>query len=90
MEDKDWLQALQSQTQLQKVLETNQCTEKYGLVLSKEDAQLLVTERTNTLKEQKRVEFGNSILPAIIYEFCDSAYRRKNRRYGVTKRETNY
>lgn len=74
MEDRNWLQALQSQTQLQKVLETNQCTEKYGLVLSKEDAQLLVTERTNTLKEQKRVEFGSSILPAIIYEFCDSAY----------------
>lgn len=74
MEDKNWLQALQTQTQLQKVLETNQYTEKYGLMLREEDAQLLVKERTNTLKEQRRVEFGGSILPSIIYEFCDSAY----------------
>ncbi len=28
----------------------------------------------STLIEQKRVEFGESILPRIIYEFCDSAF----------------
>lgn len=74
MEEKNWLQAMQSQTQLKKVMETNQYTEKYGLALSEEDAQLLVTARSNSLREQKRVEFGNSILSSIIYEFCDSAY----------------
>jgi len=26
------------------------------------------------LMEQKRIEFGESILPRIIYEFCDSAF----------------
>ena len=74
MEEQNWLQAMQTQTQLQKVMETNQYTQQYGLSLSREDAQLLVAERTNTLREQRRVEFGNSILPAIIYEFCDSAF----------------
>lgn len=38
MEEKNWLQAMQSQTQLKKVMETNQYTEKYGLALSEEDA----------------------------------------------------
>lgn len=74
MEEQNWLQAMQEQAQLQKVMETNQFTQQYGLLLSPEDAQLLVAERTNTLREQKRVEFGNSILPAIIYEFCDSDF----------------
>lgn len=74
MEEQNWLQAMQTQTQLQKVMETNQFTQQYGLSLSHEDAQLLVAERTNTLREQKRVEFGSSILPAIIYEFCDSDF----------------
>ena len=74
MAEQNWLQAMQMQAQLQKVMETNQYTQQYGLSLSPEDAQLLVAERTNTLREQKRVEFGNSILPAIIYEFCDSAF----------------
>ena len=74
MEEQNWLQAMQMQTQLQKVMETNQYTQQYGLSLSPEDAQILVAERTNTLREQKRVEFGSSILPAIIYEFCDSDY----------------
>ena len=72
--DKDWMVLLQQQNQLSKVLETNQITEKFGLVLSGQEAQLLLDERKNTLREQKRVEFGEGILPKIIYEFCDSQY----------------
>lgn len=34
----------------------------------------MMQERKGTLMEQKRVEFGESILPRIIYEFCDSAF----------------
>lgn len=74
MEENNWLQVLTQKNQIGKILETNQYTEKYGLCLSEKEAQLLTRERTQTLKEQKRVEFGNSILPDIIYEFCDSAY----------------
>lgn len=74
MEEKNWMQILSEQNQLAKVIETNQVTEKFGLVLSEEDAKLLVNEKSESLKEQKRIEYGESILPKIIYEFCDSDY----------------
>ena len=72
--EKDWMQLLQRQNQLAKVLETNQRAEHYGLTLSEEEAGLILEERGRALKEQKRVEFGEGILPKIIDEFCDSAY----------------
>lgn len=56
------------------ILNTNQYTQKYGLTLSQEDAQELMERRKQTLQDTKRVEFGEGILPRIIYEFCDSAY----------------
>lgn len=74
----NWLEAVISQNQVGKVLETNQYTQKYGLTLSEEEARIIVAERKNTLKEQKRVEFGESILPRLIYEFCDSDYIDQN------------
>lgn len=73
MESTNWL-ALLERTQIQKVMESNQYTEQYGLTLSEQDAKILAQERKSTLIEQKRVEFGESILPRIIYEFCDSAF----------------
>lgn len=73
MESTNWL-ALLERTQIQKVMESNQYTQQYGLTLSEQDAQVLAQERKSTLKEQRRVEFGESILPGIIYEFCDSAF----------------
>lgn len=74
MEEKNWMQILSGQNQLAKVIATNQVTEKFGLVLSEEDAKLLVNEKSKSLEEQKRIEYGESILPKIIYEFCDSDY----------------
>lgn len=73
MESTNWL-ALLERAQIQKVMESNQYTEQYGLTLSEQDAEILAQERKSTLIEQKRVEFGESILPRIIYEFCDSAF----------------
>lgn len=73
MESTNWL-ALLERTQIQKVMESSQYTEQYGLTLSEQDAEILAQERKSTLIEQKRVEFGESILPRIIYEFCDSAF----------------
>ena len=73
MEQTNWLECLSNQTQLVQILETNQYTEKFGLVLSSEDARLLAEERTAALKKEQRVEFGQSILPKIIYVFCDSS-----------------
>ena len=83
MEEKDWLTMWSTPNQIQKVIETNQYTERFGLVLSEEDAELLVQERRNCLKEQQRVEFGEGILTKIICTFCDSPYIQKEE-YAAT------
>lgn len=72
--DNTWLDLLQNTNQLVKVVETNEYTQQFGLMLSEKDAQLIVENRKTALQEQKRVEFGESIAPKIIREFCDSKY----------------
>lgn len=59
---------------LAQVRETNSYTEKFGLILSEDDAKLLLAERNRILKRERRVEFGKGILPQIIYHFCDSSF----------------
>ena len=75
---KNWMMLLQQQNQLAEIVKTNSVSEKYGLTLTEEDAKLILEERCNTLKEQKRVEFGKGIAERIIYEFCDSEYVDQN------------
>lgn len=75
---KDWMVLLQQQNQLEKVIKTNQTTEAFGLSLTEQEAKLILDERKNVLKEQKRVEFGEGIVPRIIYEFCDSDFIDQN------------
>lgn len=72
--DKHWLMEMLGETQIAKVIETNQYTQKFNLALTEEDAKLLVQERKNSLETQQRVEFGEGILAKLIYEFCDSSY----------------
>lgn len=74
MDEKNWIKFLAAQTQVAQVLETNQYADQYGLTLSQEDAALLVAERAGALKREQRIELGQSILPKIIYMFCDSSY----------------
>ncbi len=74
MEQKNWLEFMSKQMQVTKVLETNQYTQKFGLVLSEEDAKLLAEGRVDALKKEQRVEFGQGILPKIVHAFCDSPY----------------
>ncbi len=74
MEEKNWLQWMAQGQQLEKVMQTNQYTKQYGLTLSRQDGELLVQERKNSLQEQKRIEFGEGILPKLIFRFCDSPY----------------
>lgn len=72
--NQDWMVLLQRENQLARIIDTNQAAEKYGLFLSEGEAGLILEERCNALKEQKRVEFGEGITPQIIYEFCDSSF----------------
>ena len=78
MEEKDWLEIWSGQNQLQGIEEMNEKTQKFGLVLAVEDAKMLVERRRETLQEQQRVEFGEGILPKLIFAFCDSAYICQN------------
>ncbi|MEZ3434100.1 MAG: hypothetical protein K1W34_05650 [Lachnospiraceae bacterium] len=75
--DRNWLtlfQEQQGQNQLDHVLKLNQKTEKYGLVLTKDEAKLILRERGNALAKERRVEFGKGITEKLIYEFCDSDF----------------
>ena len=76
--DKDWMVLLQQQTWLDQVIKTNQTAERFGLVLTEQDARLILEERKASLQEQKRVEFGEGITAKIIYEFCDSDFIDQN------------
>lgn len=60
--------------QLQKVVECNSYTNKYGLILTNEEALQLLNSRKNSLRQEERVEFGEGILAKIIYTFCDSPF----------------
>lgn len=71
---KNWMELLGQQNQVQGIIKTNQYTKKYGLQITEQQAQVLATERKASLKEQRRVEFGEGIMPKLIYAFCDSAY----------------
>lgn len=72
--EKNWIAFLQQETQLAEVIETNRLTGQFGLVLSEQDAKLILEERRNTLREQKRVEFGSGMTVRIIEAFCDSDF----------------
>lgn len=74
MKEWDSLITQMQANQITALQETNNITEKFGLTIKKEDAVLLMEERKSTLKEQGRVEFGEGILPKLIYTFCDSDY----------------
>lgn len=74
MGEKNWMELLALQGQTTALLQTNTLTQQYGLTLSEADTQMLVSERRNSLKQERRVEFGEGILPKLVYAFCDSAY----------------
>ena len=74
MEEKDWMNLLSSQNQIQNILEVNQKTARYGLELTEADAKTLSETRNSELRRQQRIEFGEGILPKLIDAFCDSPY----------------
>ena len=69
MNEKEMLELLSDKHQIQKVFDTNQKTKKFGLILTAEDAKILVERRKEDLKEQQRIEFGEGILPKLIFTF---------------------
>jgi len=74
MGKENWLELISEKQLSAKLQQTNQYTQEYGLVLTQQDTELLIAEKTDTLRAEQRVEFGESILPQIIFHFCDSMY----------------
>ncbi len=74
MSGENWMELANSRMWLEQVRETNRYAERYGLTLSEEDMELLLSEKSRILKKEGRIEFGRSILPQIIQTFCDSSY----------------
>ena len=75
--DKDFFELMQNKKQEQElaVLESyNQKTKQFGLCLSQEEAKELMICRNNSLKRNKRIEFGPGMLDRLIFTFCDSMY----------------
>ena len=84
------LLAEQRKADLQRILRCNERTGQYGLTLTETDARELMACRENSLKESRRVEFGESILPAVIEFFCDSAYIHQDQYVGCSASFRNY
>lgn len=59
-------------------MRTNTATERYGLALSRQEAELVMAEHREALREQQRIEFGAGITPKIIHMFCDSDFIGQN------------
>jgi len=77
MASMDELMIINEQYQLSKVMAMNDRimgARGRHLVLSREDAQIIIQEKRKTLKELKLVELGESILPRLHYEFFDCGY----------------
>lgn len=68
------MQLEQQKKELKRLLSCNEKTESFGLVLTEEEATALMAARHDTLIDQRRVEFGEGILPKIVETFCDSQY----------------
>ncbi|WP_251387977.1 DUF6323 family protein [Mediterraneibacter agrestimuris] len=66
--------AIMEQQVTDKILSCNRESQKYGLVLNKQQALALAKTRTNSLKENKRVEFNSGIVDKLVLAFCDSPY----------------
>lgn len=60
---------LMEKYQVENILRVNEYTEKFGLTLSMEDARVLAKSKNETLKEEQRVELGESILPKSSFAF---------------------
>ncbi len=74
MQDDSMLMRMSDRYQISQILKTNEDSKEYGLVLTEEDASLLALQRKDALRNERRVEFGEGIMPKLIRTFCDSSF----------------
>ena len=56
------------------IMKMSTLTEKYGLILTQQQAVALVETRSAALRKTGRIEFGGGVIEKMITEFCDSRY----------------
>jgi len=78
--------ALMNNLAVVEITNCNQLTLRYGLMLSKEQAQDLIVTRSESLSSNGRIEFGGGIINKLILEFCDSPFISQYN-YGDTLNE---
>ena len=59
---------------IERLLQINEIGRQYGLFLSEAQLRALVAAEAETLRAQGRLEFGEGILPRLMYMFCDSPF----------------
>ncbi|MCI8479197.1 MAG: hypothetical protein HFE97_12850 [Oscillospiraceae bacterium] len=72
-----WLSSiaqLQAQNHAMTLEQLNRQSEPFGLSLSKSALNRLLQHRAETLRNTKRIEFGEGVLGKLIAAFCDSPY----------------
>ena len=68
------LQNAQKLALVQELRKCNEISERYGLSLGEEQISVLTAARSDALRATGRIEMGESVLPKLIYAFCDSPY----------------
>ena len=66
--------ALAERRTADRILACNDVAMSYGLALTEPQALALAQTRTDTLRETRRIEWGDSIVGALIETFCTSPY----------------
>ena len=65
---------LMNKLAITEIINCNEITLRYGLVLSQTDAKALVEIRSEALEHNGRIEFKGGIINKLIMEFCDSPF----------------
>lgn len=68
------------------VIQCNDFTQQFGLVLTQAQAAELVETRSRALSDNGRIEFGGGVIDKMIKAFCDSPYITLNN-YAETLHE---
>lgn len=56
------------------ILDTNVKSAEYGLILSEQEAEMIVRADIDALSEQERINFGESMVQKMIEKFMQSSY----------------
>lgn len=66
--------ALMSKVAISEILNCNEITSRYGLVLSQKEAQELIATRSKSLSANGRIEFAGGVINKLIINFCNSPF----------------